>query len=247
MYKKKTWKLGAAVEVEEYHDARYGAPGMPRRKKSKPTPEQMARQNRWNREKKVRRQMRMYFHPEDYFSTLTYRVEKRPSDMKAASADLSDFIRIVRREYRKRGSELRWMANIEVGTRGAWHIHLVVNRIPDTDIILARAWANGMVINKLLYERGSFADLAAYMTKTADTDKRLKESRFTSSRNMPLPDPEVKVYRRWETFTNRDIKAPKGWYLDKQSVREGINPVTGYPYRSYALYRAWERNGRCIN
>lgn len=247
MYQKKTYMLGSTIEVEEYHSARYGAPGMPRRKRSKPTPEQMARQNRWNREKKVRRQMRFYFKPEDYFSTLTYRVDERPADMGDASRDLSDFIRIVRREYKKQGAELRWMANIEVGTRGAWHIHLVMNRIPDTDVIIARAWAHGVSINKLLYQRGSFAELAAYMTKTPETDRRLRETRYTSSRNMPLPDPEIKLCRRPKTFTNRDIKVPKGWYLDKASIREGVNPVTGYPYRSYAMHKLDGGKTRCLS
>lgn len=247
MYQKKTYMLESTIEVEEYHSARYGAPGMPRRKRSKPTPEQMARQNRWNREKKVRRQMRFYFKPEDYFSTLTYRVDERPADMGDASRDLSDFIRIVRREYKKQGAELRWMANIEVGTRGAWHIHLVMNRIPDTDVIIARAWTHGVSINKLLYQRGSFAELAAYMTKTPETDRRLRETRYTSSRNMPLPDPEIKLYRRPKTFTNRDIKVPKGWYLDKASIREGVNPVTGYPYRSYAMHKLDGGKTRCLS
>ena len=247
MYQKKTYRLGSSIEVEEYHSARYGAPGMRRRKRSKPTPEQMARQNRWNREKKVRRQMRLYFKPGDYFSTVTYKADRRPVDMKAAGRDLGDFIRILRREYRKRGQELRWMANIEVGRRGAWHVHLVLNRIPDTDILIAEAWQHGRAVSQLLYERGGFADLASYMTKTPDSDKSLRESRFTSSRNMPLPPPEITTYHRRRTFRNSDIHVPRGWYLDKESVRQGVNPVTGYPYRSYALHRIEKGTRRCIS
>ena len=40
-YKKKTYKLRAGIEVEEYHSAKYGAPGQERRPKKKLTPEQM--------------------------------------------------------------------------------------------------------------------------------------------------------------------------------------------------------------
>ena len=32
-------------------------------------------------------------------------------------------------------------------------------------------------------------------------------------------------------------KAPKGYYIDPDSVRMGINPVTGYAYRHYTLIK----------
>ena len=140
--------------------------------------------------------MREHFQENDYFSDLTYRRDDRPVDMEMAKEHFRKFIREVRREYRKRGCELKWMRNIEVGTKNGWHIHLIINRIPDTDIILKEAWPHGKVINDLMYEKGSFAELASYITKT------------------PIP---------------------KGYYLDKSSLQEGINPYTGYRYRSYSL------------
>ena len=39
MYKRKSYDLGDIREVMEYHNGRYGAPGMPREKKKKATPE----------------------------------------------------------------------------------------------------------------------------------------------------------------------------------------------------------------
>ena len=41
-----TFRKGDILEVKEYHDGRYGARGLPREKKRKPTPEQMAVQSR---------------------------------------------------------------------------------------------------------------------------------------------------------------------------------------------------------
>ena len=43
MYKQKSYDLGDIREVMEYHNGRYGAPGMPRMKKKKATPEQIRR------------------------------------------------------------------------------------------------------------------------------------------------------------------------------------------------------------
>ena len=45
-YSKTIRRAKNAIEYEEYHTARYGAPGQARIKKKKPTPEQMAAVNR---------------------------------------------------------------------------------------------------------------------------------------------------------------------------------------------------------
>ncbi len=237
----KTYRFKNAIEREETHKGRYGAPGMKRKKKEKPTPEQMEKLNQYNREKTARRKLWQYFEPGDYFSDLTCTKDDRPVDMGMAKAWFSKFIRKLRKEYRKRGHELKWMRNIEVGTRGAWHIHLVVNRIPDTDLLLAAIWEHGRVHSQLLYDKGGFRKLAAYITKTPKTDSRLKESSYSASKNLPIKEPEVK-----ETSGKRKpgkIRVPAGWYLDQESVHEGINPVTGYYYRHYTLLRIRRKGG----
>lgn len=236
-YIQKKYRFPHAVEVEEYHTARYGAPGQKRQPKAKPTQEQIERQNQRIKEKKCRRKLRAYFEVNDYFVTLTYRKDERPPDMKKAAKDFGRFIRKLREAYRKRGRELRWIRNIEVGTKGAWHVHLVINRIPDADLLIRKAWPHGRVTHQLLYEKGEFRELAAYITKSPKTDSRLRDTSYSSSRNMPIPEPEKKLIH-WKTW--RKIKIAEGYYLDKQSLHEGINPVTGYPYRSYTLIKKRE-------
>lgn len=237
-YKKKTWEFRRAIEVMEYHTARYGAPGQKREKKKKPTKEDMEKVNQYTKERKARHRLRKYFYKNDYFSCLTYRVDARPTDMKEAKKDWSAALGIIRREYKKRGEPLFWMRNIEVGTKGAWHIHLVINRIPDTDVILKKAWTKGKVVNQLLYEQGEYKELAAYITKSPRTDNRLKDADYQPSRNMPLPEPKEKIYLHWKTWNK--IKIPEGYYLDPDSVHEGENPKTGYPYRTYTLLKLGE-------
>lgn len=232
-YKEKIYRLGRAIEVEDFHSARYGAPGDKRIPKKKPTPDQMEKINQYNREKTARRKLRAHFRENDYFITLTYKKDCRPPDMDAAKKDFKRFMRQVRSAYRKAGAEVKWMRNIEVGTKNGWHIHLVLNRIPDTDLIVKKAWPHGKALFRLTYEQGGFTDLAEYITKTPKTDPRLREVSYSTSRNLPLPEPEVKIYSRWKTW--RKIRIPKGYYLEKDSLREGINPITGYRYRSYTL------------
>ena len=234
-YRENQYKFKNAIEVEQYHTARYGAPGQERQKKVKPTSEQMEKRNQYNKEKLARRKMRAHMDVNDYFTTLTFRKDVRPPDMVAAKVCFREFYQTVGKEYRKRGYELKWLRNIEVGTKGAWHIHVVLNRIPDTDLILRNAWKYGKVVSQLLNEKGEFARLAAYITKTEKTDPRLKETSYSTSRNLPVPKPVQKDREHWKTW--KDIRIPKGFYLDQDSVREGVNPHTGYEYRCYTLLR----------
>lgn len=236
-YKRLTYTFPNAIEIYEHLDGRYGARGSPREKKKKLTPEQVRKRNQWNRERKARHKLRTWFQENDYLVTLTYRKSERPEDMKQAVKELGKALRKIRNEYRKRGYDFRYLRNIEVGTRGAWHIHLVANRIPDADIIIKKAWDHGGVNFKLLYEKGEFADLAAYITKTPDTDPRLKESAYHASQNLPVPEPERKVLTRWK----KQPKPKPGYYIDKGSFHEGINQATGYKYRYYTMIRIKRR------
>ena len=241
-YKRKIYRFKNAIEVEEYHTGRFGAPGQRRRKKENETPAEVEKINQKHRETTCRRKLRANFDVNDYFTDLTYEKDRRPEDMDQAKRDWQRFLRKVRKEYEARGYPLKWIRNIEVGTRNAWHIHLVINRIPDTDLILRRAWTHGKVYNELLYEKGEFANLAAYITKTPKTDPRLREASYSASRNLPIPEPEEKVIFRWPTWKeNPTIRkdTARTWYIDKDSIYEGVNKF-GYRFRRYTLLR-WRR------
>lgn len=245
--KRKTTRLrsGDVLAVEEYHDGRYGAPGMPRQKKRKPTKEDMQKVNAMNKARLCQYRLIQYFTSGDYFATLTYKVSERPPDMKTALKHWDKLIRTIRREHRKRGAPLFWIRNIERGTKGAWHIHLVITRIPDTAHILEEAWPYGGIyltqLKKSKYYSEDFAELASYITKSEHTREkkadgseaapRIKESSYSTSRNMPLPEPRKKKLSRWP----KEVKPKKGYYIAR--IHEGINPKTGYKYRRYTLIR----------
>lgn len=250
MTKRKQYRFrhGKIIDIEEYHDGRYGAPGCRREKKRKLTKEQMQAVNAWNKAKKCRQRLLEYFSPDDCFATWTYQPENRPPDMAEALKDFQKAIRNVRKEYKKRGKELFWIRNIERGTKGAWHIHLIVNEIGETASILQRAWKKGGVwvtaIRDSRYGEDTFTKLASYMTKDEHTVEkcqdgtlakpRIREANYNTSRNMPLQEPKVDKLIRWK----REIKPKKGYYI--VDLYEGINPVTGYKYRRYTMIRLKE-------
>lgn len=259
-YEKRVWDLGKIREVEERHTWTWHPPNL-RKKKEKPTPEAVKKNNQRLAARKRRMQLEMYFDTDDVYLTLTYPKEGRPPDMQAVQKDWSKLMQYVGRVFRKNEGTLRWIRNVEAGTKGAWHIHAVVKELPPGSVdadgrptttakLISKLWqkklGHGRVDSQYLQE--DVSALAEYITKTPESSKgsghQVKESNCSASRNMPLPDPEVKSYSRWKTFVDREIKVPKGWALDKSSVKESINPYTGYPRREYRLIKL-EARRRC--
>lgn len=219
--------------VEEYHSRGQPPPGERAGKKAA-TPEAMARANKRQKERNARLLIMNNFGENDYYITLTYRKEERPESMEECKKQFQKFIRKVKEAYRKAGETLKWVRNIEIGSRGGIHIHLIVNRILNTDVIVRRFWSHGGVHQTLLYLEGGFRELAAYMTKAGRDEKGIRESSYSTSRNLDRPEARTKVMSG-RTFRNRKIRIPRGYYLDKGSLYEGINEYTGYPYRYYTL------------
>ena len=227
-----------SAEMWEYHDAKYGAPGQKRQPRRKATKKEIASHNRRNREKRCRWKLRANFTPDDVFVTCTCRKDMRPDDMAGMTAMVGGMMKELRKAYRKAGAELKWIRNIENGTRGAWHVHIVLNRAANVDVIAAlkKAWPYGSIVIKPMREEGDFEDLAAYLTKTPETDKGLREAKHWSSKNLLVPEPKEKTYKRWKTFEGTDPKMiPKGWYVDKDSIVEGVNKY-GFHYRRFQLF-----------
>lgn len=245
--KRKTYSFrrGDVIDVEEFQDGRYGAPGEKRKKRKKPTKEQMQIVNALNKAKRCRQKMLQYITPGDIWATWTYEVKNRPMDMAAALKDFQKAMKYVRKEYKKRGYEVFWFRNIQQGTKGAWHIHLVINEIGETASIIQRAWSKGGTwfteIRKSKYYDEDFTMLSNYITKDENTSEpkkdgtpgkpRIRAASYNTSRNMPLPEPDVDELLRWK----KEPKPKKGYYI--AAIHEGINPVTRYKYRRYTMIR----------
>lgn len=230
----RSYIFASSIEVERVYRGKGG--GKNHSKRKKPTEEQIARQNQYNREKKLRRIIKENFCENDYWVLLTYQKGYRTT-IKNAKKDFSRFCRILRREYRKRGYELKWVVRTEVGVKGAAHHHLLLNRIPDGDILIKDCWRKvegaGFPSLKPTYEEGGFHGLAWYITKPPE--KEGEERNYSRSRNLAIPEPEITKARAGEM---REYPIPlPGYYIDESSVTMGINPVTGQEYQHFIMYR----------
>lgn len=249
-YCRRTTKAGPIIDVLEYHSGRYGAPGQKREKRRKATPEEMARANQRNKEKRTWHKIMANFKDGDYYLTLTYERDKKPKDIEAAKADFSKYIRKIKAKYRKSGEELKWIRNIEKGSKGGWHIHVIMNA-PEKNrdemheyiqrvwqVLHGRAWCERL--NRLIKpEDGPFRKLAEYISKSGGVKPKEgstpKETSFSASRNLiiPVTKSEKRPYRTWR----KRPRAPKGYHVMEGTLKQFSNPLTGCPYREYILVK----------
>ena len=73
MHIKTICKIKDKIEIEKHYPGNFGAPGMKRSERKKPTPEEMARQNLWRRTRYLRRIIELNFGEGDFHATLTCR------------------------------------------------------------------------------------------------------------------------------------------------------------------------------
>lgn len=232
MYVRDTFYFKDSIEVEEKHTGRYGAPGEKRAKRAKPSPEQIEKQNQWRRERDLRRLIKENFEENDLWVTLTYRKDARPPTLQDAKEDIGKCLRKLRGQYKRRGTALKYIATTEIGSRGGVHHHLIINRIDESDKLLAKLWEKGRVHMTLMYKQGGFRDLAEYIAKRPP-DKADKW--YSRSRNLSVPQAKRQIMLG-ATF-KREPQPPKNYYLEKETYYQGINPVTGHRYRHYIFVR----------
>ena len=126
MYIKKIWDLGRVRMVEKHYPGNYGAPGVKRSEKKKKTPEDVARQNRTNRVKKVQRLILANFKEGDWHLVLGYRKGERPETFQGAKERLKKFMDKMRAAFKRAGVPFKWIAVTERGKRGGCHHHLII-------------------------------------------------------------------------------------------------------------------------
>lgn len=236
MYYKKTYYLGDVIEVEKRYPGNHGAPGKNREKKRKATPDDIRRQNEKNKWRKVQRLILANFKEGDWHLILKYRPGDRP-EYEDGRKQVKKFLADMRQAYKKAGLQFKYIVVTERGRKGQTvHHHLVIEDIADEKLntvkLVKQLWGHGNQFFVSLYEDGEYQKLAEYIVKQ-ETKEEKGWASYSRSRNLAVPEPEKEtVYRKsW----SREPKPVKGYYVVKDSVVNGINPVTGYPYQHYMM------------
>lgn len=216
-----------------------------RAKKEKVTPEAMRKNNLRIARRKLRLLIDNNFNAGDYYLTLTF---KERLSIDEAKDCIRKFNRRLRGLYQKANIELKYLYVMEGKIR--FHFHMLINQgIQISPILLKELWPHGYT--KIEFYRGEAEDainLANYFLKEKEmaidkaSQAELIKQKWVSSKNLVKPEEEKKILTASEW--RKEIQVPKGYYLDTDSVYEGVNNF-GYPFRTYRLIKLQDWSEVC--
>lgn len=163
------------------------------------------------------------FGTRDLVVTLTYDDEHLPATRKAANANMAKYLVLLRRAYRRKGRELKYVYCTESRhTEGRLHHHLV---IPATDYETIRSlWCYGTDIEIDPIDMWGYKELAKYLTKEArEPNAPVGARSWSSSRNLERPDRESELVADYVTLS----PPPGAVVLEKDSM---VNEWGSYEY-----------------
>lgn len=238
-YFKTTISAGRTIEVHKGYIKRNGK-RLGEGDKKKITPEEIEKINEKNAENKLRRKINANFGCGDFHLILTYRKEERPDKEKAKEL-IREFLKKMRKEYKARGALLKYIQVTE-HEKKAIHHHLIINDIENENVIkiVRKLWKYGNPKMTTLDDTGQYKKLAQYLIKETAfrenrNEKKGQMQRWSCSRNLIEPKAEIKVVQaaKWK----KEPKVPKGYYLDEETLVNGICPFTGTEYQKYTLVK----------
>lgn len=235
-YMKMTCRAGRTKEIARFYTYWLQPKGRKRSKRVNPTSERQKKINDRHLVKRLTRLLNANFNGECWYITFDYKKEERPGSVEELHRHEQKLLRDLRKVYKKAGSIFKYVWTAEVGERGGAHIHMVVSPI---DIRLLRnIWPYGWTTIKPMEKSGQYRRLAEYFIKyfqkTRKTNEQIQKKSYNPSKNLVRPVAKTKPMKG-NTFS-REIKVPSGWYLDKDSLREGITE-DGYEFIYYTLIK----------
>lgn len=242
MYFKTTVKAGKTIEVTKSYTKRVGATKRSGRKQL--TPEEMDKINELNAARKLRLKINANFKKGDPYITLTYRKDCRPNADEVKKNILKPFFDKLRAYYKKQGTTLKYIIVTEYENK-AIHHHLIVNDVDNIEKVINNLWVYGRPNYKYLDGTGQYKDLADYLIKeTSKTYRKNKlegkgaKQRYSCSKNLIIPEPQTEVVKASKWLA--DPKPIKGYYVDQDTIFNGIDPFTGREYQKYTLVEIGE-------
>lgn len=230
-------EAGLTKEIRKFYSSRFHSKGS-RSKKINETPEAAKRENQKVAERNLRRLINTNFKGGDLLLTLDFH-KWQPIDSKEMQSITSTAIRRLKRLYEKEGQILKYIYVKEVGPRGGRHVHMIVNAI-DYEIIQNWWYDLGGVHFQALDHTGQYKKIAAYFIKyaltTERTEGKLIGKRWYASQNLQKPRIRKRIIRTVNEFKSV-VKVPRGWYLDKESLSEGVSEITGFTFFEYTLVK----------
>lgn len=166
--------------------------------------EVLERKRKYNIKNSKRRLVRLLeanFSDRDWFVTLTY--DGKSPDYDRVHADLENFIEKIKRRRKKlRRGKLKYIAVIEGDSSTKMHIHLIMNKGLDRDIIEA-CWKKGMTTITRIHGQPGYEALGNYFAKKEHDNGKNGEYRnrkWSHSQKLKTPKERVDDTRAKNAF-----------------------------------------------
>lgn len=242
---------GAVRETRKMYTGRVHTEGAARSSPTGKTTEAQAQVNSRKAEETLRWRLNANFTAGDFHLVLHYYDKEVGLDQ--AEEDKKAFLRLLRKECKKRGIPWKYIACTETKRMTNIHHHII---LPAMDVtILSSIWdqvvhdRGGNISIKPLDRRGNHKKLASYLMKeTRSTVQRHREAgkrykRFSCAQGMEMPEPQYRVIQasKWAA----EPKPKKNYILlkddDGQVARSGVHEINGWPWQEY--FELWAGEG----
>ncbi|MBQ9709479.1 MAG: hypothetical protein IJV67_02535 [Clostridia bacterium] len=182
----KTYKYGRVLEAEIFpmwRNKRAAA----RAAKVKPTTAAMERINHLNTVKRISRYINANFTDQDLWATFGWDDDNLPGSTEAAWKELNNFLRRLKRAYKKTGAEFKALYELVYGCDIRSHVHMVLSGGVSREIIEEKWKGGGRKQTRALQpDKMGYTGLAHYFGK----NKRC-ERKWHHTQNLILPQPTV--------------------------------------------------------
>lgn len=173
-----------------------------------PTGKAQARVNQMRRKRYVTRTVNLNFDNTSYMIELDYAPGVYTDSMEEAQGHIRNYIRRLRRIYKKAGVVLKYIYTTERGEEsGRVHHHLIVSGgVPLEDILGAWKMSKRCYAQHLEFSENGYTDLAMYYAKRQEAFERC----FTCSQNLDRPQPmeedDAECRRISRVFTKKNCR-----------------------------------------
>ena len=244
-YVKKTIHAGDLILVRKYKSPRYGKRNNTRSSNLNETNEVQKKINERNRQEQIVAEILENFNKGDWWVTLTFSREERPSSTDDACKIFGRFIQKIKRKLKSKrmifrmGKEIdpKVIGVVEMPPSGAVHIHFLISGDVPADLIFDN-WTYGKVkAIQRIYDLNNLK-LANYLVKGEGATHKVTEHKFYKTRNLKKPKVEREIIKAEKWLKNP--KPIRGYRVVEDSVINYTDDI-GFDAQKYILIKTVTR------
>lgn len=225
MYKRRTTVAGRTIINQLTDSCRIKTEKKVRKAKCRPTSISVEKVNRINRERDLTIKINYNYRPGDLWIVFSY-PEVLP--IKECMRRIEKLKRNLRNLAKRKNIPFRLIESTGIGENGKPHHHLVLNQ-EFTRKMIIKYWPEEQIHIESLWQSGNYNRVAKYMLKNAyeaktKTGKHSKA--FRCSRTIITPETREEVMKRPLKQDPEDLRERKGYYIDKDTIRQYEHPIT---------------------